>query len=187
LSKSLAQEQLQFEVWIEGHHSALYKHALWMTGRSDVANDCVQETYFQAWKDRKALKDKEKVLPWLLTILRRTVYRVYSQRTNESMFVPEQFVDIVDPREMKDHESLLDLISAMRGLSEMHREVILLYGLHGLSYTEISRVLEIPAGTVMSRISRARSALDSALNSEPGYSDENGVISFIAKGRNSNE
>ena len=65
----------KFDEWISRYHGALYKHALWMMGNKDIAQDVTQEAFFQAWLSIHALKDDEKALPWLLTILRRTVYR----------------------------------------------------------------------------------------------------------------
>jgi len=183
----MKRDQRQFEQWIEEHQAAQYRHALWMTGRSDVAHDCVQETYYQAWRDRKALKDGNKVLGWLLTILKRMVYREYGQRSQYAKFMSEQFVDVADHTDINGVGDMMDLINAMRTLSAMHREVILLYGLHGLSYQEISTVLDIPTGTVMSRISRARCALEKAMSPGKGNSGQAADISFLPTGHKRNE
>ncbi len=160
----LKRDRQQFDDWIQEHHAALYRHALWMTSRSDVAEDCVQEAYFQAWKSRKSLKDEAKVFSWLLTILRRMVYREYEQRANNVTCTVDDFSSFPETAVDDDQSKMLDLAKAMQKISTGHRDIILMHGLHGLSYQEISELLEIPAGTVMSRLSRARTALDTALN-----------------------
>jgi len=160
----LKRDREQFEKWVQEYHLGLYRHALWMTSRSDVAEDCVQETYYRAWNARKSLKDKNKVFSWLLTILRRTVYKEYEQRGRNIEFTQDSPTDMIAIDEYKDQGELLDLVKAMKTLSTSHRDILLLHTLHGFTYQEISDILEIPMGTVMSRISRARAALDDALN-----------------------
>lgn len=184
---NLRRDQRQFEQWIEEYHVALYRHALWMTGKSEVANDCVQDTYYQAWKSRQSLQQTSKIFPWLLTILRRTVYREYGQRAEDANYLAGHIPDVPDPSEMADPGDMLDLINAMQKLSTMHREILLMHGLHGLSYQEISEMLDIPPGTVMSRISRARRALESALDHQQGSRTDGGVVAFKSTGRNRNE
>ena len=77
----------QFSEWISRHHKVLYQHALWMTGSQDLARDMVQETYYQAWLAIDNLQDQGKVIPWLLTILRRAIYREqrYQYRHRETL------------------------------------------------------------------------------------------------------
>lgn len=148
----------QFDHWVREHHQSLYRHALWMTGSSDLAVDMVQETYFQAWSGRQGLKDQSKVLPWLLTILRRRIYREHKcQYRHLETISALRLLDSED--DGSDPGSLLEIYRALENLSHHHREVFLLYHLHGFSYEEISDQLDIPKGTVMSRLARAREAL----------------------------
>lgn len=148
----------KFGDWIHHYHGALYKHALWMVGSHDIAQDIVQETYFQAWLSMDSLKDEDKALPWLLTILRRTVYREQrcQYRNQETMEALRQLdIDEAQP----DAYALLEIYNTLEYLSPKLRDTFLLHHLHGFSYEEISSLLEIPNGTVMSRISRAREAI----------------------------
>lgn len=129
-----------------------------MTGNQDIAADIVQETFFQAWRSMGSLSDSGKALPWLLTIMRRCVYREQRQqyRHQETVaWLSEQ--DIL--KEGDDSYQLLVIYSALAQLSVNHREVFVLHYFHGFSYDEISEQLEIPRGTVMSRLARARDAL----------------------------
>jgi len=154
----------KFDGWIKLHYSALYKHALWMTGNRDLASDMVQETYYKAWLVIGSLQDEKKIFPWLLTIMRRVIYREqryqyrhqatieYLQQWNEESTAPQEY-------------SILDLYRSLESISHVQREAFLLHTLHGFTYEEISEQLEIPMGTVMSRISRAKAALQTFNNS----------------------
>jgi len=157
----------KFDQWINQHHAALYKHALWMVGNKDIAQDVTQETFFQAWLSLHALKDDQKALPWLLTILRRCVYREqrYQYRNAETLME----LTLLDGEAIQpDSYSIVEIYSALETLTPKLRDTFLLHHLHGFSYEEISTQLEIPTGTVMSRIARAREALQKYQNLEEG-------------------
>ncbi len=148
----------QFDEWINAHHAALYRHALWMTGNRDVAAEMVQEAFFQAWVAMDSLKESDKALPWLLTILRRAIYREqrYQYRHSETM---SQLSELVEGQTDDEPQRLLLIYRALENLSANHRDVVLLHYLQGFSYEEISEQLQVPKGTVMSRLSRAREVL----------------------------
>ena len=169
----------KFGDWIHHYHGALYKHALWMVGSHDIAQEMVQEAYFQAWLAMDSLKDEEKALPWLLTILRRTVYR--EQRCQ---YRNQETLEALKQLELEETQSdafkLLEIYNALEYLSPKLRDTFLLHHLHGFSYEEISVQLEIPTGTVMSRISRAREALQKQQNT-----DSEKVIDFRSINRGS--
>ncbi|VAX01289.1 hypothetical protein MNBD_GAMMA21-1991 [hydrothermal vent metagenome] len=187
MAHTLKRDRLQFEAWILEFHDSLYRYALWMTNRNESAEDCVQEAYYQAWKVRKSLKDESRVFPWLLTILRRTVYREYEQRSRDARLVSNSITDITAVSNNDDELGLSELADAMNVLSSKHREILLLYGLHGLSYQEISEMLDIAAGTVMSRLSRARAALNTVYDRTPTGRKQEKVIPFQKKGLDTNE
>ena len=136
-----------------------------MTGNADLAADMVQETYYQAWSSMDKLKEKDKAFPWLLTILRRAVYREqrYQYRNIETIKQLETFDDLT--RADNSH-LLLDLYFMFEKLSANQRETYLLFTLHGFTYAEISQQLDVPIGTVMSRISRAKNILNSINDSD---------------------
>jgi len=147
-----------FEQWVENYHAALYKHALWMLGSRDLAQESTQEAFFQAWLSMDSLKDPDSALAWLLTILRRVVYR--EQREQYRHQETQQYFSQLNASEtVSDDYSLLHVYQSLASLSVKLRDTFLLYYLHGFSYEEISAQLEIPLGTVMSRIARAREEL----------------------------
>ena len=129
-----------------------------MTGNPDNAMDAVQETFYQAWLSIDKLQDKDKILPWLITILRRAVYREQRHQYLQ-VKVLTQLSLIETNSSASDAYSLVTIYDMLDKLSIQHREVFLLFYLHGFSYEEIASLLETPAGTVMSRLSRARTAL----------------------------
>ena len=148
----------KFGRWIHQYHGALYKHALWMVGSQDTAQDMTQEAFYQAWLSIDSLKEESKALPWLLTILRRAVYREQRcQYRNQETLETLRQLDL--EVQQADAFTLMEIYSALEHLSPKLRDTFLLHHLHGFSYDEISAQLQIPAGTVMSRISRAREAL----------------------------
>ena len=153
----------QFDDWISRYHAVLYKHALWMTGNQDIAQEMTQETFYQAWLSRHTLKDMDKALPWLLTILRRAIYReLRCQYRHVETLTQLSLLD--QDTTQSDACGLLEIYYALEKLSPKLRETFLLHHLHGFSYEEISAQLEIPMGTVMSRIARAREALQNQHN-----------------------
>jgi len=173
----------RFDRWIGDYHGVLYKHALWMTGNQDVAREMVQEAFFQAWLVIDSLKNTDKPLPWLLTILRRAIYR--EQRCQYRQIETVAQLSVLDEeRSQNDAFQLLNIYSALESVSVNHREVFLLFHLHGFSYDEISEQLQIPRGTVMSRLARAREALHE-LQTTTG---ENKVIDLgVIKQRKAND
>lgn len=157
----------QFREWIDCYHEALYRHAYWMIGRNEIAADVVQETYYEAWKARRRLKDERKVLPWLLTILRRVVYREYAaQQVHAAQ--SEFEIDLPSGSVAHNLDDFVDLLRGLQRLEARQRELLLLYALHDFSYEQIAELLDIPLGTVMSRLARARRALACAMGNDSG-------------------
>lgn len=154
-----------FNEWISLFHTTLYKHALWMTGNAEVASDMVQETYYQAWTSMHQLQEKDKALPWLLMIMRRAIYKEqrYNYRNIETM---RQLENLNDMENNDNNHLLIDLYFMFEKLSANQRETYLLYTLHGFTYEEISQQLDIPIGTVMSRISRAKETIKAINDSD---------------------
>jgi len=158
-------ETVRFNRWVDDFHGVLYKHALWMVSNPQTAEDIVQDTFHKAWQAVDKLKEQDKALPWLLTILRRIVYKEYKYRSSSN----ELFTDMEHAPEIgkeSNDAELIDLKTAMQQLTNEQRDCILLSGLHGFSYEEVSEQLNIPLGTVMSRISRTKQKLRALLGDD---------------------
>lgn len=151
---SIERDKQAFTGWIKAHQQALYRHAYWMSSDATLAADLVSETFYQAWRDRATLRDESRVRAWLLSILRHNTYREFKQRPSL-----QDYEEDCLKADNGDRDALIDLSRLLAGLSHAHREVLLLHALHGFSYAQISEQLNLPLGTVMSRVSRARQSL----------------------------
>jgi len=144
----------------------LRRYARALTGQSDTADDLVQDTLERALEKWHLWQRAREVRPWLFSIMhnlhvdtRRRAGRIDYRDDDELAEVPQR-------SEAADGLELRDLDRALALLPTEQREVLLLVGLEELSYAEAARTLGIPQGTVMSRLSRARSRLQSILNGE---------------------
>ena len=138
----------------------LRRYARALTRDSHLADDLVQDCLERAWAKRALWRDRGDIRAWLFTIL-HNVYanaaRRHNRRPREVSIdaAPEPGV----PSSQEANLFLLDLENCLAALSDEHREVLLLVGLEQLSYEQTATILELPVGTVMSRLSRARSRL----------------------------
>jgi RNA polymerase sigma-70 factor (ECF subfamily) len=154
-----------FEATVLPHLDAAYNLARWLTGNDLDAEDVVQEAYLRAFRFFESYRGGDS-RAWLLTIVRNTAYSWMRQnRVQETSFEDEaqsaEDGDVEDALlQEADHRLLQEAIA---GLPLEFREVLILHDLEGMAYKEIAAVVNIPIGTVMSRLSRARSRLQHAL------------------------
>lgn len=153
----------------------LYNHACWLTGDRADGEDLVQETYAKALKGFASFAEGTNLRAWMFRILRNAFLNSRSglavQKTDyledESVSVDEAAVDDLTPEIfLLRSESRELLFSAIETLPVGHREIILLCDVDEMSYREIAQVLDVPVGTVMSRLSRARAGLRRALGAK---------------------
>lgn len=129
-----------------------------------LADDLVQDTLSKALKYHHQLKDYEKLDAWLFRILHNT-WMDHLRR-----YKPTTDLDDIDPLDDKTPESYLSdeqlvnrVQKAIFKLPIPQRQVVTLVDLEGSSYAEVAEILELPIGTVMSRLNRARNALKKSL------------------------
>jgi len=155
---------LEFEVLAMPFLDSAYNLARWLERNDQAAEDLVQETYLKAFRNFASFEPGTNFRAWMFRILRNTFY---SSRTSlESRMTVQLCGDEESPwllADIPDQESLViekSSIAAIRHAIEQlpvtHREVMLLCDVEGLSYREIAEELQIPMGTVMSRLARAR-------------------------------
>lgn len=147
------------------HLDAAYNFARWLTRDERDAEDVVQEAYMRALKHFGTFKGGD-ARPWLLKIVRNTFYTwIRRNRLSDAMtpFDEEEDIHVSDapsPEMLLVKEAEQRLVrSALRQLPTQFREVILLREFEELSYQQIADTVEIPVGTVMSRLARARGRL----------------------------
>jgi RNA polymerase sigma-70 factor (ECF subfamily) len=139
----------------------LRRYATALTGNVADADDLVQDCVARAIERRDSLRDSERLVGWLLAILHNLHLSGLRARRRRGFEV--EIDDLADHLAVStpppDRGQVRDFVRAMDQLSEEHRRIILLVSVEGLSYREVAEVLEIPVGTVMSRLARARERL----------------------------
>ncbi|MHB9118306.1 MAG: RNA polymerase sigma factor [Burkholderiales bacterium] len=150
-------DKAQFADWVRQHRPFLYRAAWALTGERGQAQDLVQETFALAWRARGQLRELGAVRAWLYHILKREAMELWRQR--EPVVDWQAAANEAAWEHTPEIEARLDLLKALQDISEAHREILVLHYLSDLSYEQLALALEIPPGTVMSRLSRAREAL----------------------------
>ena len=137
----------------------LRRYARAMLGDRAAADDLVQDTLERAWSRLKQWRQGSDLRAWLFGIMHNL--RVDQLRRLKPITRPVEEGDYEQPTRatQTDALELKDLESALGQLPDEQREVVLLVALEEMSYADIAAMLEIPAGTVMSRLSRGRERL----------------------------
>lgn len=159
-----------FEELVLPHLDAAYNLARWLTRNTQDAEDAVQESYFRAFRFFAGFRGGD-ARAWLLKIVRNTCYtHLRKNRAHEPAALFNEQVH-TDTAESQNPETLLlgkarsELLrQALEELPAPFREVLVLLEVEGLSYKEIAELLDIRAGTVMSRLARARHRLRESLS-----------------------
>ena len=155
------------------HLDTLYRVALRLTGNASDADDLVQETMLKAYRAWDQYEKGTNAKGWLLTILRHAFINEYRRRTRHPETVDldtiEPFAVFGEIQEEDPQGAFFDrivddeVLRAIDALPEAFRETLVLSDVEGMSYQEIGKILEIPVGTVKSRLFRARQLLQAKL------------------------
>ena len=168
----------RFERVVLPHLSAAFTLAMYLAGNTADAEDAVQEAVLRAVRYFPTLRDDD-AKAWFLTIVRRVCFTAYG--TDHRSGVDVISIDAAGPQLVDDREqpdaatSRLQIQQRVRDaidqLPPLLREAIVLRELHDLSYTDIAAVTQVPIGTVMSRLSRARTRLADLLHDVVDFGD----------------
>jgi RNA polymerase sigma-70 factor (ECF subfamily) len=149
---------------LEKRRELLYRLAYSWCHNPALADDLVQDAMVKALKNARQLKDAAAIKGWLSKILANCWYD-HLRHTRETVDLDN--LPYEETASSGDEHEQQDIVSRVRAMiAELpvgQRQVITLVDLAGFSYAEISHILDIPVGTVMSRISRARKALKAKL------------------------
>lgn len=162
-----------FDVEALGHVDSLYRTALRLTRAPADAEDLVQETYLKAFRAAESFEPGTNLRAWLFTILHNTARNRFRDRARDGVSVDTEMAEraadasiAAEPGGAVTPETLLlretlgpELRAALDALPEAFRQVVWLRDVEEFSYAEIAKMLDVPLGTVMSRLSRARRAL----------------------------
>lgn len=147
---------------------ALRRYAVALTGNAALADDLIQDSIEKALRQSAQLREPQLLSRWL----RRILHNLYIDeiRRNRGRGLQQDIMDLIDHPQLRvpaeDGAVARDLVRAMNALNLEHREILLLVGLEDLSYREIAEELNIPIGTVMSRLARARERLRALMEGE---------------------
>lgn len=172
------EEHADFEAAALPYLDSLYNMAYRLTRNADDAEDLVQETYLKAYRHYEKFTKGTNLKAWLFRIMKNTFINGYRKRQNRpthSAFedIEDSFESMVSDQatqKIKDPEQVIledvldeDVQNALDSLREDYRMVILLVDLEGFSYKEAAEILDVPVGTVMSRLYRGRRKLEDVL------------------------
>ena len=170
-ARPAAGEEGAFERDALSYIDNLYGTALRLTRRPADAEDLVQDTYLKAFRSSAQFERGTNLKAWLFTILHNTFRNMRRHDGRSPIDVDSELVEQaanaaheLDPEQILTRATLdADLRAALDGLPESFRQAVWLRDVEELSYAEIADVLDVPIGTVMSRISRGRRMLHDQL------------------------
>jgi RNA polymerase sigma-70 factor (ECF subfamily) len=183
-------EKEQFTADAMQYAPQLFSTALRMTRNRSDAEDLVQETYIKGWRSFHTFQEGTNLRAWLFRIMTNTYINKYNAQKRKATEVELDDVEelflykrlgSIDQSQLSSsaEDQMLELFtdvevkSALEELPEDFRIPVLLSDVDGFSYKEISEMLEIPIGTVMSRLHRGRKAMQKMLYE---YARERGLI-----------
>ena len=168
------EEVASFEAALLPHLDAAHNLARWLLRNEQDAQDVVQEAYLRAFRSFGGFHGSNG-RAWLLTIVRNTAYTLLKKNRATDLTTPfddeihASGHESVSPATILEHSEDAELIrEAMEQLPAEFREILVLRHQEGLSYKEIADISQIPPGTVMSRLARARAKLRECLATRIG-------------------
>lgn len=156
-----------FGEWVHQYQRLLFGIAYWWTGSRTDAEELTQEAFFQAYRSRTSLRDLDLVKGWLVGILRHCYAQMQRKGHTQAEVPLDEALHESEDQYLLSPEALA-LHQSLARLDERHRLPIVMFYFHELSYREIAEALELPIGTVMSRLSRARKLLHQSLDVRGG-------------------
>ena len=158
---------------------SLYGAALRMTRNPADAEDLVQETMLRAYRSFERFEPGTNLKAWLFRILTNAYINTYRKRQREPQKISQDQIEDFDLyQELKDHDSRYqatpesivldslvdsDILEAIEDLPDQFRLAVILSDIEGFSYAEMAEIMDVPMGTVMSRLHRGRKALQRRL------------------------
>lgn len=164
----MPESELDFEEVARAHYVTLFRLALSLTRNEAEACDLTQQAFYRLATRKHQLLDPGKVKWWLITTLRREFYHErrrqvrhphceYDGTEHDAPALPPESIDSMDAEHVMD---------AVLSLDDKYRSALMLFYVDDCSYKEISELLGIPIGTVMSRLARGKSQLNQILHSD---------------------
>lgn len=152
----------EFSRWLEAEIPALRRYARRLRRNPADADDLVQACLERAFAKRRLWRMSGSLRAWLFTMMRNlhaNETRSRSRRPEEGPLDPESPAGPRQAEAQVDHVMVKEVLAALGSLDDTQREVLILVAVDGLSYAEVAGILDVPLGTVMSRLARGRERL----------------------------
>jgi len=161
---SLFCKSREFKQQLELLRPRLYRLAFSWTQDHALADDLTQDALAKALKNSNQLRDSKKQDSWTFGIL-HNCYRDYFRKQKQLENIDDfNLIDEHQPETDYEHYSITEAVrNAVSKLPDNQRQILTLVDLEGFSYADVAQILDVPTGTVMSRLCRARKALASKL------------------------
>ena len=153
---------------LEIERGRLYRMAYAWSHSSDVADDVVQEAMIKALNSVDKIKNIEALDGWLFRIL-SNCFIDFCRKQHEEVELNDTILVAQDTPETvhRQNEMLAAVRSAIASLPFKHRQVLTLVDIENFSYAEVAEIIDVPQGTIMSRLNRARQSLRQILDKQP--------------------
>ena len=150
----------------------VFRFVFWLCRDRSLAEDVVQETLLRAWRSLDSLSDENAARPWLLTIARRELARVFERKRLPTVDIDSAAEAQHEALAISDQHDVEEMRAAIMQLDLIHREPLVLQVLLGYSTEEIAKHLDISVAAVLTRLFRARQVLRQKMigNSEGSHS-----------------
>ena len=172
LDKWQSGDMAAFEALFRQYEKLVYRMAYLITGSKEVAEDALQEVFVSVWRSRHTYNpNKGKLTTWLHRITVNQCSKKKPGKTPAAVSLEEKGIDLPEMKHSYQPEDVLinkmeydRLLHAMDKLDTKHRSILVLRYFNGLSYQEIAEALEIPLGTVKSRLNQSLRYLKEQMN-----------------------
>ena len=159
-----------FEQCVDEHADSLYRVAFRLMGSRELAEELVQETYLNAWRNISSLRDSKKLKSWMFAVLRNQYGKLVRRVTKNRRQSVQNIDELAAPSDDSNALAQFALRSALQELNDDHKLPLLLVAMEGMTAQQAAEILEIPRGTVLSRLHRGREKLKEILNrSDPEW------------------
>ncbi|MCK4771983.1 MAG: RNA polymerase sigma factor [Candidatus Latescibacteria bacterium] len=175
LSSSLEGNLVAFDLLVDRYYDRLYGYLIRFLKDSDTAEDLLQETFLRVWRKRAEFKNIASFSTWIYTIAgnlarsewrrrkRWRMLRIGPSRNEEEAAIELPDAGIGPDLIVENRVAIEELTKEVHKLPDRYREVVILRDIQGMTYEEIAGIVQVPVGTVKSRLNRGRLILQEKL------------------------